>query len=62
MTCHSNTSTGRYDNSKYVWTNDTFWKYKAKVYRLKKEIEKFAIIILDFNTPISVTDRIAGKN
>lgn len=41
--------------------NDTFWKYKAKVYSLKKKREKFAIIILDFNTPISVTDRIAEK-
>lgn len=37
--------------------NDTFSKHKAKVYRLKEKIDKLAIIVMDFNTSLAVTDR-----
>lgn len=35
--------------------------HKAKIYSLKEEVDKFAMIVTDFNTSLLVTDRTAEE-
>lgn len=53
----------RYSSHKYIYTKQLSYKfYEAKWIKLKRKIDKAMIIVGNFNTHLSKTDRTRKKN